>query len=135
MTLYILIFLTSNRQGQSLICFSTSEVCSMLREENHGCVQFVLNGTFTWLQPFSLISTPHIAFHLDRVYIDPMNMHRDKTISVFAEHDMDKLFNFYYQYEYYSFYISNKKIVCVARDRMSSLRNANDVAFATDLKI
>lgn len=106
----------------------------MLREENHGCVQFVLNGTFTWLQPFSLISTPHIAFHLDRVYIDPMNMHRDKTISVF-EHDMDKLFNFYYQYEYYSFYISNKKIVCVARDRMSSLRNANDVAFATDLKI
>lgn len=101
MTLYTLIFLTSNRQGQSLICFSTSEVCSMLREENHGCVQFVLNGTFTWLQPFSLISTPHIAFHLDRVYIDPMNMHRDKTISVFAEHDMDKLYNFfaiYYQY-------------------------------------
>ena len=38
-------------------------------------------------------------------------------------------------YEYYSFHISNKKIVCVARDRMSSLRNANDVAFATDLKI
>lgn len=34
-----------------------------------------------------------------------------------------------------SFYISNKKIVCIAHDRMPSLQNANDVAFAMDLKI
>lgn len=108
----------------------------MLREKNHECMQFVLNGTFTWLQPFSLVSIPYIAFHLDRVYIDLMNMHRDKTISVFR-HDIDELFNFftiYYQW-HYSFYISNKKIVCIAHDKMPSLRNANDVAFAMDLKI
>lgn len=73
----------------------------MLREENHECMQFVLNGTFTWLQPFSLISTSNIAFYLDRIYIDLMNMHPDKTISIFG-HDIDELFDsfeIYYNYQ------------------------------------
>lgn len=70
MILYTLIFLTSNCKANLLVdLFVFQRQKFIRREENHECMQFVLNGTFTWLQPFSLVSTPDTAFHLDRIIL------------------------------------------------------------------